>query len=255
MRRLLTSFVLALALVASLASSGCREADAATYGYTRPYTATCRTCTAVIWTIGDSIMHGAIPSPDGAGGWTYAYIGGYRRYVYAALVTAGRTPTMVGGLLNSSDGLPLSIAGLSHNGNNGTSAAQWVASTFATYQPGLAASPTIIAIALGANDTDGVGAGTSVGQVIDLAVASYPLANILVGNVTPQGPTGAAPTTTNAQIAVEVATRIRAGKHVQLVDQFTAVGKAAPDTQHPDQPSYNKLGNLWTQAIVPLVVW
>lgn len=218
----------------------------ATLGYTSTYRATARGANAVIWTIGDSITRGAVPR-----GGAFIYEGGWRRFPYQRLVALGRTPTMVGGLLNSADGLATSVAGTSHNGNNGSSAAQWVSSIYATYQPGLGATPTIITIALGANDSDTVGSGQSVGAVIDLAIASYPLANVLVATRTPTA--AGSSSTINGQIAAEVTARIRAGKHVQLVDQFAAVATVdLPDGLHPASPVYKKLGDLWTNAIVPL---
>lgn len=240
MRKLLLLFVLAFA--------ACSQADAATFAYTAPYTATCRTCTPVIWPVGDSITHGAVS--NGVGG--FSYLGGWRRYVYQALVAGGRTPTMVGGLANASDGLAVGVAGTSHNGNNGSSSAQWVATFFATYQPGLAATPTIITLATGANDTDTVGSGQSVGQLIDLATAAYPLANVIVSTRTPQS--GVSSSTINAQIATEVTTRIRAGKHVQLVDGFSVISTGdLSDGLHPSEVGYKRLGDMWVSAIRPLL--
>lgn len=239
----------ALVLAFSVATSGgCRKADAALYaGYVETYSATCRTCAPVIWVIGDSIGHGAIPIAGGG----FAYTGGWRRYVYGALVAAGRTPTMVGGLSDASDGLASTIAGDKHNGNNGATTANWVASYYATYQPGLGSTPTIVIICTGANDPDTVGSGQSIGQLADLVVANYPLANVLVGTKLPS--IGAA-STINAQIAVEVSSRFRAGKHVQMVDTFSVVGMGdLGDGLHPTQSGYAKLGEAWRQAVVPLV--
>jgi lysophospholipase L1-like esterase len=244
--RFLKALLLAALLFAS--ASGCRAADAATYSGVAPYSATCRTCTPVIWTVGDSIAHGAIF--DGSGGFFYG--GGWRKYVYQHLVSIGRTPTMVGGLANASDGLALSVAGTSHNGNNGSSTANWVALYYGTYQPGLAATPTIVTLSTGSNDPDTVGAGQSVGQLMDLAIASYPLANIIVSTVTPIS--GSSKATINAQIVIEVANRARAGKHVQLVNGAGAVtlGQLS-DGQHPSGTGYQMLGDMWVTAIAPLV--
>lgn len=221
------------------------------YSFVRPYQATPRGQAPFILAIGDSICHGRIP--DGLGGITYT--GGWRRYIYAALVARSLTPTMIGVLLNSSDGLALSVAGLAHSGNDGATTAGWI-SAFAATKPTWDAqgTPTIVCLTTGANDGNTTAAGQSIGTLIDLAIAAYPLANIIVSTRTPN--LGVASNLINAQIAVEVANRKATGRHIQLVDAFSAVPANTgyfPDTLHPSASGYSLLGDLWANAIVPLV--
>lgn len=226
------------------------------FGYVAPYRAAPAGGPVRIWTPGDSIMAGAIPVSDGAGGWTYSYLGGWRRYVYSALLALGITPVMLGSLLNASHGLAESVAGLRHNGNNNSSAAQWLGSFFQGYFsalfPTAADHPHLILLALGANDADSVGTGQNIGALVDLAAANAPRANILVGNVLPR--TSMPGTTVNAQIATEVAARRGRGMHCQLVDQAAAVPLSfMPDGTHLSAAGYVRAGAVWTSAVVPLV--
>lgn len=226
------------------------------FGFVAPYRAAPAGGPVRIWTPGDSIMAGAIPVSDGAGGWTYSYRGGWRRYVYSALLALGLTPLMLGALLNASHGLAESVAGLRHNGNNNSSAAQWLASFFQSYFEALfltpADHPHLILIALGANDADSVGTGENIGALVDLAAQLAPRANILVGNVLPR--TSMPGTTVNAQIATEIAARRRRGLHCELVDQAAAVPLSyAPDGTHLSAAGYGRAGDVWTAAVLRLV--
>lgn len=228
-------------------------------GYVSPYRATAGGASPKILTVGDSIMHGAEPVPSASPPtvWDYVYHGGYRKFLYQALVARGRTPTMMGGLANATDGLALSVAGLNHNGNNGSTTANWVASYWATYKAANwdgQGTPTIICLATGANDGNTQAAGQKIGELIDLATAAYPFANVLVSTRTAQ--TTSASDLINAEITAQVATKKAKGANVQLVDAFAKVplgAKRFPDGVHPSPDGYALLGDLWVAAIAPLV--
>jgi lysophospholipase L1-like esterase len=182
------------------------------------------------------------------------YRGGWRVPAFSAMTAAGQAPNFIGGLTNASETPPVTGAGTGHNGNNGSSSAQWVSSFYATYQPGLSATPHIITIATGANDADTVGGGQDVGALIDLAAASYPLAAILVGTRTQA--TGGAGATHAAQVRTEVANRRQNGMHVTLVDQWAAFGsythRYLGDGLHFTPAGYAVLGELWGRYMTAL---
>lgn len=221
-------------------------------GYIKPYRATPAGQGPVILTLGTSIDHGAEPA-----GESFEYHGGWRQWVYAALVAAGRTPTMIGQALNATDGLALGVAGLAHGGINGATFVNWVASYWASNKAtwdAQATPPTIILVGGAANDANTVGGGEQVGALVDLAAAAYPFANIVASNCTPN--LAGDRSVINAEIASQVATKRAQGMHVQLLDSYSAIPASLaylPDTLHPNAAGYALLGSAWTAAVMPLV--
>lgn len=227
-------------------------------GYVRPYNAAPRGGPTVVWTVGDSITHGAVP--DGMGGFLYE--GGWRCPLFQAMTALGANPNFVGALLNSSETPPVTCAGTAHNGNNGASAANWLASYYQSYWDSLFTGgsppypiPQWILISVGANDANTVETGETIGDLIDLAALNQPFANILVANVIPRAGAGEPNNNlVNASIAAEVAVRRARGMHVQLVDQAAHITLAdLGDGLHPTSAGYQIMGDVWIAAVEPLL--
>ncbi len=224
-------------------------------GPIKPYHAAALGGPTKVWCIGDSRMRGAEPRPGGG----FSYNGGARQWLYAAMTAAGAQPDFVGTQLNSSESPAVTNCGTGHDGLDGSSAAQWLASYFATKVaqfPNAAAMPHIIWIDLGTNDGDVSGTGTTIAGIVDLAIASAPLANIFVATVLPS--VGVTRIATNAQLRTEIATRVAKGYHVQLVEmeqlaQATVNNVDMPDTLHPSASLYRRMGEAMALSVVPLL--
>lgn len=198
----------------------------ATYARTPIYSAI-RTSDVVWWPIGTSITQGIL--------------GGYRATTFPFLAASGKNPTTVGGLLTSTYGGDPALCGTHHNGNAGSTVANWIASYYATYVAGLQATPNLITIELGANDADSEANGTKVGgDMVDLAASSFPRASILVFLATDRA--GAALSTMNAAITAAVATRKTKGYNVDTVD-MRSVQPPQLDGVHPNLYGYGLMGS------------
>jgi lysophospholipase L1-like esterase len=196
------------------------------YGAIRPYSAF-RSSSVVWWPIGTSITQGIE--------------GGYRRGTFQALQAAGKSPTTVGGLLTASYGGDPTKCGTYHNGNAGATAANWVSSYYGTYVAGLQATPNLITIELGPNDPDSSASGDKIGgDMVDLAAASFPLANILVFLAMDRN--GVAPTLINAAITSAVALRKTRGYHVDIVD-MQRLQAPQLDGLHPSPTGYDRIAS------------
>lgn len=225
------------------------------FGRVKPYRAAPVGGPTVVYCIGDSICHGAEPVADGLGGWTYNYRGGWRSWLFAAMTAAGAAPNFIGPQLNASEIPPVTNAGTGHGGFNGSTGHNWYGTYWATYQAGLSATPHLILISVGTNDTDAAATSTDFCRLMDLAAANYPLAHILMATPPPTATAGLLATQA-AQTRLEVAARVRAGMHVQLVDMYTDAGllpAEVPDTIHPNAAGYQKMGIAWSNAVIPLI--
>lgn len=254
MKMLRPLLVLALLVAASFSSASCRPADAAVYAKTRAYNAAPIGGPTKVWCIGDSFMHGAIYNGSG-----YGYFGAPRSLIYSAMVAAGANPSFVGTQLNASESPPVTNAGVGHDGLNGSSAAQWVASYFATKVAqfsGPSDMPHVVFIIAGNNDVDASAAGTAIGQLVDLVAAAAPRASIFVSTVLP-APT-VPRTATNAQLRIEIAARVARGIHVTLMEMQALTGATTqrsdlPDTQHPSADLYRRMGEAMALTVAPLL--
>ncbi len=225
------------------------------FGYTRPYSAAPRGGPTVVYPLGDSLTKGAIPVPDGLGGFTYSYEGGWRSGLFAALTAAGAAPNFIGPQLNSAETPPVTNAGTGHGGFGGASGHNWYGTYWPIYQAGLSATPHLILISVGTNDSDSAAAATDFCRLMDSAAASYPFANILMATAPPTTTPGQFATQA-AQVRIEVATRKAMGMHVQLVDVYADAGiipEDLPDGVHLTRAGYQKMAALWCNAIIPLV--
>ncbi len=227
-------------------------------GYIRPYNAAPRGGPTVVWTVGDSITHGAEYVSPGV----YNYFGGWRCPLFQAMVALGANPNFVGAILNSSESPPVTCAGTAHNGNNGSSATQWRDSFFQSYYTSLFTGgtplypvPDWILISLGTNDANDAATGVTIGQIADLAALNQPFANILVSNVIPRGGPGDPNNNlVNPSIAAEIAARRARGMNVHLVDQALHMSSALTgDTVHPNAAGYAIMGEVWTETAELLI--
>lgn len=185
-----------------------------------------RTSSVVWWPIGTSITQGIE--------------GGYRRTVFQALQAAGKSPATVGGLLTSTYGGDPALCGTYHNGNAGSTTANWVASYYAMYV-GSATGANLVTIELGANDADSTANGDKIGgDMVDLVAASFPLANILV--FLAMNRNGVEPTLINAGITDAVTLRKKRGYHVDVVD-MQRLQVPQLDGLHPSLTGYSRMGS------------
>lgn len=186
-----------------------------------------RSSSVVWWPIGTSITQGIE--------------GGYRRGTFQALQAAGKSPTTVGGLLTANYGGNPALCGTYHNGNAGATAANWVGSYYGGYVGGLQATPNLVTIELGPNDPDSGASGDKIGgDMVDLAAASFPLANILVFLAMDRY--GVAPTLINAAITSAVTLRQKRGYHVDIVD-MQRLPVPQLDGLHPSPTGYDRMAS------------
>lgn len=246
--------LLILALLFSAAS--CRRADAAVQARTSAYHAAPIGGPTKVWCIGDSFMRNAVPINGGA---SYSYTAPMRTVMFAAMTAAGAAPNFVGTQLNASESPPVTTAGTGHDGLNGSSAAQWRDSFFALKVAQFATPddmPHIVFVILGNNDGDEAATGTAIAAVVDLIFASAPRASVFVSTVLPSP--GLPRLLTNAQLRIEIASRVARGYHVQLVEmqQLTVASISIvdmPDGQHPSTGLYRQMGGVFSFLVEPLL--
>jgi hypothetical protein len=122
--------------------------------------------------------------------------------------------------------------------------------------------PHIVLLQIGTNDVDVsfdlVNAPTRLGVLIDKIINDAPNALVIVAQVTPStdAATNARILTYNAAIPAVVQQRAAAGKHVAVVDIYSAFAAHADfastlmwDYLHPDTDGYTLLGDTWYGAI------
>lgn len=142
--------------------------------------------------------------------------GGYRGPLFAACQRANPRVDFVGSQSATGQG-----AGSGHEGYGGINAvsmATFLAARLATY------TPHIIGIELGMNEEESAVGATAVATgILDLCYATLPDSLVIVQNVIPTYPASLHPNY-NAQLAIEVANRRAAGRHIELVDQNRLAG-------------------------------
>lgn len=205
----------------------------------RPWTPVPATGTVKLMPVGTSITNGKY------GNNVQDSRGGYRWPLLERCLRANSRVDLVGSQAGPTG------SGTGHEGYAGITIAgiaAIIAARCATY------TPHIVSIELGMNDADSGAAATSCATtVVDAVITALPNALVLVQNVIPvyagAGRTGAY----NAQLAIEVASRRTAGKHIELVDQFRLSGlipgpsdftestPGAADWVHPSATGYPKM--------------
>jgi len=114
--------------------------------------------------------------------------------------------------------------------------------------------PNIVLVHLGTNDLNlgqASGAPERLGTLIDHIVADAPDALVVVAKIIPLPAQAAGVTTFNNAIPGVVQQRTSAGKHVIVVDQFSALTSSDMDTVHPYESGYEKMAVVWYNAIKP----
>ena len=191
-----------------------------------------------IMPLGDSIT-------DGTG-----FSGGYRVELFAKAVADKKNITFVGSLSNG----PNTVSGVSfpksHEGHFGWTITQVDA---LIPDPALGPAPHIVLLHLGTNDINQntlTGAAERLGSLIDQIITKLPSALIVVAKIIPEPSKASDIATFNNAIPQIVQTRVNAGKHVLLVDQFTGFPSSElGDGVHPNQAGYTRMAGVWYAAI------
>ncbi|MGW4945697.1 SGNH/GDSL hydrolase family protein [Actinoplanes sp. NPDC004185] len=124
-----------------------------------------------------------------------------------------------------------------------------------------AARPDVVLLNVGTNDTlqnyDLPNAPARMRDLLDRIVAARPTAAVVFSTLVPSGnPTNDSRARTfNAALPAIAAAQVAAGHNVRLVDLTSTLTAAdiGPDTIHPTDGGYVKLGNLWHSALRPVL--
>jgi len=172
--------------------------------------------------------------------------GGYRIDLWQKLVTGGYTVDFVGSLANG----PASLGDHDHEGHSGWTIAQIDANIVAwlrTY------TPRTILLHIGTNDMyggDPAGAPSRLSTLIDHITAQSPQTELFVSTIIPLSCCDGTVRTYNAQIPGIVASKANAGKHVHLVEMYSALTTAdLADGVHPNAGGYSKMATVWYSAL------
>jgi lysophospholipase L1-like esterase len=209
-------------------------------------------------TIGDSITFGYQSSTGG----------GYRIKLLQDIWASNRNATFVGDDSSgpdSLDGRPFPRNNEGYSGYtiddtgppiNRTGIAPLVPAALAKW------APNIVTLMIGTNDmgtnNDVANAPARLANLIDSILATSPNALLVVAQITPTGDDGlnALIRTYNAAIPALVSSRAAAGKHIIMVDMYSAfTADAAYKTDymngslHPNDTGYALMGDVWYAAI------
>jgi lysophospholipase L1-like esterase len=171
--------------------------------------------------------------------------GGYRIDLWQKLVAAGYRVDFVGSLSNG----PSSLGDHDHEGHSGWRIDQidaTIVTWLRTYQP------RTILLHIGTNDMfqNPNGAPSRLGTLIDHITTSAPDAEVFVATIIPLSGADSTVRTYNSAIPGIVQTRAAAGRHVHLVDMYSALTTAdLADGVHPNAGGYSKMANVWYNAL------
>jgi lysophospholipase L1-like esterase len=222
-QRRLTALTTALAALAAASALTIGPAQAESNGGVR------------VMPLGDSITDGlSVP-------------GGYRIDLWSKLVNGGYTVDFVGSQSNG----PANLGDHDHEGHSGWTIAQIdanIVSWLHTY------TPHTILLHIGTNDmygSDPAGAPTRLGTLLDHITGTAPDAEVFVAQIIPLQCCDAQVRTFNAAIPSLVQTRVNAGKHLHLVNMYSALTTAdLVDGVHPGAAGYGKMATVWYNALL-----
>jgi lysophospholipase L1-like esterase len=209
--------------------------------------------------LGDSITYG-IGSSTG---------GGYRVEIFHQALQHGQHVTFVGSQAtgpSTVDNVTFPQGNEGHSGytiddGGGRSGiSPLVVAAMNTYKP------NIITLMIGTNDVniqlDLANAPARLANLVDLIVGTDPTVLLVLAQIVPtqDDATNAHVITYNAAIPQIVSTRAAAGKHVVLVDMYSAFTADASfktdymaDTLHPNDAGHAVLGDVWYGVLGPLL--
>jgi lysophospholipase L1-like esterase len=172
--------------------------------------------------------------------------GGYRIDLWQKLVAGGYTVDFVGSLANG----PTSLGDHDHEGHSGWTIAQIdanIAGWLRTY------TPRTILLHIGTNDMyggDPAGAPSRLSTLIDHITAQSPQTELFVSTIIPLSCCDATVRAFDAQIPGIVTSKANAGKHVHLVEMYSALTTAdLADGVHPNAGGYSKMATVWYNAL------
>jgi len=201
-----------------------------------------------IMPLGDSITYGVVDSSVGD-----RESGGYRTYLYDALITDGLSVDFVGSVSSGPD----SLADKNHEGHPGYRIPK-IASGINAWLD--AYKPDVIPLMIGTNDTSDVSASTiadRLSALIDRITAKLPDSQLLVSTIPPVN--GALKGSTKAQRAADynlaipgiVKSKADQGKRVNFVDMRSELDLSdLAEGLHPNQGGYQDIANFWYNAII-----
>lgn len=183
--------------------------------------------------LGDSITDG------------FTVPGGYRIGLWQKFVAGGFTVDLVGSLSNG----PAELGDHDHEGHSGWRIDQ-IDANIVTWLRTF--TPHTVLLHIGTNDMiqNPSGAPARLGTLLDHITATAPDAEVFVATIIPLAGADATVRTFNAAIPDLVRTRVAAGRHLHLVDMFSALTTAdLADGVHPNAGGYAKMATVWFNAL------
>ncbi len=190
-------------------------------------------------------------------GYSATDAGGYRSKLFHLAIMNGKSITFAG----SGDGGPATVDGqpfpAAHEGHSGQGIGDLLTIS-QTYLSSL--NPNIILLMIGTNDLGGDNLDAQLGGLLDATFKAVPTALVVVAQITAQRGDNTGVTQYNALIPAVVQARASTGKHVVMVDMYSAFTSNANyeteylvDYAHPTDAGYAVMANVWYQAIGSLL--
>ncbi|AWS43416.1 ricin-type beta-trefoil lectin domain protein [Streptosporangium sp. 'caverna'] len=171
--------------------------------------------------------------------------GGYRINLWQKLVADGYKIDFVGSMFNG----PSSLGDHDHEGHSGWRIDQIdanIVNWLRTY------TPRTVLLHIGTNDMfqNAAGAPARLGTLLDRITSTAPDTEVFVSTIIPLSGADSAVRTFNAAIPGLVQSRANAGRHVHLVNMYSALTTAdLADGVHPNAGGYAKMATVWYNAL------